>query len=121
MAIFEGNLVQTTTITTVALIWDPSNVSATAFGSLGKVNVLTPAQTLQNVTIVNQGPGILYVGGGSNIANSSTTQGLPVAVGGQVTLRGYTATAGQTAGRIYGVSASTSQVQVGLQTTEATI
>jgi hypothetical protein len=120
MAIFETGIVQTSTITTVALIWDPSNASSTTFGSLGKVNVLTPAQTLSNVTIVNEGPGILYVGGGSNIASSSTTQGLPVAVGGQVTLHGYTATAGSTAGRIYGVSASTSQVTVGLQTVEGT-
>lgn len=121
MAIFESNLVQTTTITTVALIWDPSNSSATAFGPAGKVNVLTPAQTLRDVTIVNTGPGILYVGGGSNIANSSTTQGMPIPVGGQLTVNGYTATAGQTAGRIYGVSASTSVVEVGLATVDANV
>lgn len=120
MALFESNLVQTSTITTVALIWDPSNTSTTTFGPLGKVNVLTPAQTLKDVTIVNQGPGILYIGSGSNIANTGTTQGLAVAVGAQVTLRGYTATAGSTAGRIYGVSASTSQVQVGLETVDGT-
>jgi hypothetical protein len=120
MAIFETGIVQTSTITTVALIWDPSNSSTTTFGALGKVNVLTPAQTLHDVTIVNEGPGILYVGYGSNIAASGSTQGLAVAVGGQATLRGYTATAGSTAGRIYGVSASTSQVTVGLQTVDGT-
>jgi len=115
--IFEGNLVQTTAITTsAALIWDPSNTSATAFGPLGKVNVLTPAQTLKDVTIINQGPGILYVGQGSAITNTGTTQALAVPVGGQLTLQGYTATAGATAGRIYGISASTSAVEVGLAT-----
>lgn len=120
MAIFESNLVQTTTITSAALIWDPSNNSATAFGPQGKVNVLTPAQTLSNVTIVNQGPGVLFVGQGSAVANTGTTAAMAIPVGGQLTLRGYTATAGSTTGRIYGVSASTSNVLVGLATVDAT-
>lgn len=120
MAIFESNIVQTTTITSAALVWDPSNSSTTAFGPQGKVPVLTPvAQTLKDVTVINQGPGILYLGG----STVTTATGLPVPVGAQVTIRGYVGTAGSSAaaGRVYGISASTSNVEAGLETVDATV
>ena len=114
MAIFESNLVQVSTVTSAAIIWDPSNTSTTTYGPLGAVPTVTPTQTLRDVTIVNNGPGVLFIGQGSAVTNTGTTAALPVPVGGQVTIQGYTAVAGTTAGRIYGVSASTSAVEVGL-------
>lgn len=119
MAIFESNIVQISTITTAALVWDPSNASTTAFGPRGAVPVLVPAQTLKDVTVINQGPGILYLGG----STVTTATGLPVPVGAQVTIRGYVGTAGSSAaaGRVYGISASTSNVEAGLETVDATV
>lgn len=115
MAIFESGLVQESTITTAALVWDPSNASPTAFGPFGAVTVLTPAQSLNNVTLINEGPGILYLGG----STVTTATGLPVPVGAQVVIEGYTTTAGTTTNRIYGISASTSVVRAGLATVAA--
>lgn len=120
MAIFESNIIQASTITSAALIWDPSNSSTTTYGPRGAVPVLTPAQTLKDVTIINQGPGTLFVGQGSAITNTGTTAAMAIPAGGQLTLRGYTATAGSTTGRIYGISSSTSYVEVGLETVDAT-
>ena len=119
MAIFESNIVQISTITTAALVWDPSSNNTTTFGPRGNVPVLTPPQTLRDVTVINQGPGVLFLGG----STVTTATGLPVPVGAQVTIRGYVGTAGSTAatGRIYGISASTSNVEAGLQTQEATV
>lgn len=119
MAIYESNIIQTSTITSAALVWDPSNSSTTTFGPRGAVPVLTPAQTLHDVTVINQGPGILYLGG----STVTTATGLPVPVGAQVTIRGYVGTAGSSAaaGRVYGISASTSNVEAGLETVDATV
>lgn len=118
MAIYQSNIIQTSTITSAALVWDPSNSSTTTFGPRGAVPVLTPPQTLHDVTLINQGPGVVYIGSGSGV---TTSTGLAVPVGAQVTIHGYTATAGSTTGRIYGVSATSAVVEVGLQTVDATV
>ena len=121
MAIFESNIVQISTITTAALVWDPNNTTPgnTTFGARGVVPLLSPPQTLRDVTVINQGPGVLFLGG----STVTTATGLPVPVGAQVTIRGYVGTAGSTAatGRIYGISASTSNVEAGLETVDATV
>lgn len=118
MAIFEGNLVQQSTITTAALVWDPSNASTTAFGPNGAVTVLTPtAQTLRDVTIVNTGANTVWLGGSTVTAAT----GLALPAGAQLTYNGYTAVAGQTAGRIYGISTGGTTVEVGLATVNANV
>lgn len=119
MAIFESNLVQQTTITTAALVWDPSytTVNGTAFGPFGVVTVQTPAQTLRDVTIVNTGANTVWLGGSTVTAAT----GLALPAGAQITYNGYVATAGQTAGRIYGISTSGTTVEVGLATVNANV
>jgi hypothetical protein len=117
MAIFESNLIQQSTITTAALVWDPSNVSTSAFGPNGAVTVLTPAQTLRDVTIVNTGSNTVWLGGSTVTAAT----GLALPAGAQITYNGYVATAGSTTGRIYGISTSGTTVEVGLATVNANV
>lgn len=119
MAIFESNLVQETTITTAALVWDPSydTPGGTTFGPHGVVEVLTPAQTLRDVTIVNTGANTVWLGGSTVTAAT----GLALPAGAQITYNGYTAVAGQTAGRIYGISTSGTTVSAGLATVNANV
>lgn len=117
MAIFEGNLVQVSTITTAALVWDPSNTSTSTFGPAGAVNVLTPAQTLRDVTIINTGANTVWLGGSTVTAAT----GLALPAGAQITYNGYTAVAGATAGRIYGISTGGTTVEAGLATVNANV
>lgn len=119
MAIFESNLVQQTTITTAALVWDPSyqTPGGTTFGPNGVVPTLTPNQTLRDVTIVNTGSNTVWLGGSTVTAAT----GLALPAGAQLTYNGYVATAGSTAGRIYGISTGGTTVEVGLATVNANV
>lgn len=75
------------------------------------LNFETP-QTLHDLTLVNDGPATIYIGGSS----VTTATGLPVAPGVQVTLQGWTATAGS-GGVLWAITASGSAattVEVGL-------
>lgn len=113
MALFESNLVQVSTITTAALVWDPSNTSTTAFGPRGAVNTsITPAQTLRDVILINTGANTVWLGGSTVTAAT----GLALPPGAQLTYTGYVATAGSTTGRIYGISTGGTTVEAGLAT-----
>lgn len=117
MAIFESNLVQETTITTAALVWDPSYTNGTAFGPRGTIELLSPAQTLKDVTIVNTGSNTVWLGGSTVTAAT----GLALPAGAQITYNGYVATAGDSAGSIYGISTGGTTVSAGLATVNANV
>jgi len=88
--------------TIASLIFNPENTSATTFGSLGSVS---STAVLKDVTIVNQGTAIVYVGSGSAAAATST--GLAIPVGGQVTIQGYSVTSPTgVVGQIWGQTAT---------------
>ena len=117
MAIFEAGIVQVNSAvgTISSLIWNPSNTSATTFGSLGSV----PASAvLKDVTVVNQGTTPVYVSSGS-IASTTPLLGVAIPVGGQMTIQGYSGTVG-TAGSLWaqagtvGASQLTGQVAAGM-------
>lgn len=118
MPLFETGIVQVNSSvgSISSLIWQPSNISTTTFGSLGSV---TAGDTLKDVTIINTGTGTIYVGGGSAAAAALPT-GTPVVPSGQVTLQGYNVTSGtSTLGNLWAQSAtgatpSTSSSVVGL-------
>jgi hypothetical protein len=105
--------------TVASLIWDPSNTSSTTFGPLGSI---ASGNVLKDVTIINSGSGTLYVGSGSISATSSN--GLAIAPGAQLTIQGYSAVGGSTAGRIWGqtsaVGVSTSSI-TGLTSVDSVI
>ena len=114
MAIFESAIQQVSTATsTAAVIWDTDYSSGTAYGPLGTIPT---GSVLKDVTIINQGPDVVYIGG----ATVTTSTGLAVPVGGQVTIQGYnvTSSSGSTTGDISGICASsqTANVVVGLAT-----
>jgi hypothetical protein len=113
--IFETGIVQVnSSVGSIAsLIWNPSNQSSTTFGSLGSVPTTA---TLKDVTIVNQGSVAVYVSWGS-ISSSTTTLGLQIPVGGQLTVQGYSVTnPSGSAGQIWGqcAGANTGQTVAGL-------
>jgi hypothetical protein len=113
VAVFESGIVQVSSPGTVsALIWNPSNTSATTFGSLGSV----PASSvLKDVTVINQGTVTVYVNTGSASAASGTI-GVPIPAGGQLTIQGYSGTVG-TAGSLWAqtvVVGQTGLVAVGM-------
>ena len=112
MAIFGSNIQQVSTATsTAAVIWDTDNTSSSTYGPLGAI---TAGSVLRDVTIENQGPDVVYIGG----STVTTATGLAVPVGGQVTIQGYdvTSVASSTTGDISGICASsqTANVVVGL-------
>jgi hypothetical protein len=112
--LFENGIVQVNTSvgTISSLIWDPANTSTSTFGSLGSV---PSGASLKDVTVINTGASTIYLGSGSISATSQT--GLSVAAGQQLTIQGYTAAGGNTAGRIWaqtGVVGQASSTQVGL-------
>jgi hypothetical protein len=74
--------------TTATIVFDPS------WGQF------TSGVTLKDVTLVNSGGNLCWVGQ----STVSITTGLPLAVGAQLTIQGFTATGGQTAGRIYAIA-----------------
>ena len=103
MGLFETGIVQvTSTVGTISsLVWQPSNQSTTTYGALGSI---TTGDTLKDVTIINSGPGTVYVGMGSIVA-SATPLAAQINPGGQLTFQGYTLTAGtSTAGNIWGIT-----------------
>jgi hypothetical protein len=116
VALFETGIVQVTSGlgSISALIWQPSNQSATTFGSLGSI---TAGDVLKDVTIINQGPGTIYAANGS-IAASAAPLAMPIPPSGQATFQGYSQTAGtSTAGNIWAIGATggtTASVIVGL-------
>jgi hypothetical protein len=113
VALFESGIVQVSSPGTVSSIcWNPSNTSATTFGSLGSV----PASAvLKDVTVINQGTVPVYVGMGSAAATTSQI-GAQIPAGGQLTIQGYSGTVG-TAGTIWantGVVGQTGLVAAGM-------
>ena len=102
MPLFESNIVQVNSAvgTLSSLIWSPSNVSATTFGSLGSI---TAGDVLHDVTIINTGSGTVYASAGTTTAGAGVA-GIPINPSGQLTLQGYSVTAGTSvAGNIYGL------------------
>lgn len=86
-----------------SLVWQPSCTSTTTFGALGSI---TAGDTLKDVVIINTGANPVYVGSGSAAAGAST--GLQVPAGGQVTVLGYSVTAGTaTTGNVWAQTAGT--------------
>ena len=88
--IFEAGIQQVNSAigTISSLVWNPENTSSTTFGSLGSV---ATTAVLKDVTIINQGTVAVYLASGS-IASSTTTLGLQLPVGAQVTIQGYSVT-----------------------------
>lgn len=104
MAIFgTGPALQQTTVTSAgqAVFALNRTVNGTAFDFTNT----------SNVTVVNTGPSVVYVGG----ASVSTSSGIPVAVGNQLTLRGPAV-----ALRAICNSGQSSVVEAGLTTEDAT-
>jgi hypothetical protein len=97
MALFEAGIVQTAAPGTVStLIWNPSNTSATTFGSLGSVPA---ASVFHDLTIINQGTCNLYINSGS-VSATQGTSGVLLTVNSVMTIQGYSGTVG-TAGTIW--------------------
>lgn len=121
MPIFESAIQQVTAVpaNSATLIWDTDNTSTTTFGPLGAITV---GAVLKDVTIINNGPNTMYVGGNSSV---TTAIGVPVVAGGQLTLQGYnvTSTASSATGDLYAITASaqTANVVVGLSTTDVIV
>ena len=115
MPFFEGSIVQVSSVgNSATVVWDPSNASKTAFGSLGAV---PSGAVLNSVGIANNGTATIWVGG----ASVTTTTGLPVPAGGQIGIRRYSFSGGVTVGAFNGtISAITAGptciVQAGLDT-----
>lgn len=87
MAIFETGIQQVSAVTSSAgVIWDTDNTSSTTYGPLGAIAV---GDVLKDVTIINQGPAVIFVGSGAGVTAAT---GLSVPAGGQVTIQGYSVT-----------------------------
>ena len=122
MPLFESGIVQiNSSVGTVSsLIWNPENTSTTTFGALGSV---ASTATLKDVTIINTGANTIYVGSGSISATSTT--GLAVPAGGQLTIQGYSVVnPSSTTGQIWaqtGVFGQTSSTEAGLATVASVV
>lgn len=95
MALFAtGVASQSTTLpsggTTATIVWDPNSTALAA---------LSPAVTLKDVTLLNAGANLCWLGQSS----VTTTTGVPLSPGQQVTIQGSTYTSGSTTGRIYAI------------------
>lgn len=115
MPLFETGVVQTFAVSTTSTtpIWDP-NYTTPGGTTYGKFGVQTAGAPLRDLVVINTGPATIYVGASTSV---TSTTGFPVPSGAQLTLIGYTATGGATAGRIYAVTASgSSTTQCGLNT-----
>jgi hypothetical protein len=116
VGLFETGIVQVSSSvgTLSSIIWQPSNQSTTTYGPLGSI---TTGDVLKDVTILNTGPGTVYVGAGS-LAASATPLGAQINPGGQATFQGYNITAGtSTAGNIWAITptgGTTSSTTAGL-------
>jgi hypothetical protein len=107
VAIFENGIVQVNSSvgTISSLIWQPSNTSTTTYGAFGSVTV---GAVLKDVTIVNTGSNVIYVGSGS--ASAAATTGLQIPAGAQLTIQGYNVTASAgTTGNIWAQTATVGQ------------
>lgn len=94
MAIFDvgSPAYQTTALIggTAVLIWS---------GTATALNAISPAVTLRDITIVNTGANVCWVGG-----SSTTSAALPLVPGAQVTVQGWTATSGKTTNDVYAIA-----------------
>jgi len=90
---------------TAVLVWS---------GTYTSLAGISPAVTLRDITIVNTGANVLWVGG-----SSVTSAALPLPAGAQVTVQGWTATSNTTTNDVYAIAASgaaTSSTAAGLAT-----
>ena len=113
MSIFAiGPAYQTTSVTNSAVaVFNPNSTALQATNVVGS--------KLRNVTLVNTGTVAVFLGVSSSV---TTTTGLSLGPGQQLTIEGYTATAGNATGTIYGITAGTAVVvEAGLETTNATV
>lgn len=62
-------------------------------GTVAALAAVSPAVTVRDITIVNQGTTSVYIVQGT-IAPSATPNGLVLVAGGQLTIQGWTATTG---------------------------
>lgn len=113
MAIFAGapGFQGPTAVGTSAVAVWTANSSALA--------ALSPAVTLNDVMVQNNGPSTIYVGQ----SGVTSTTGLPVKAGKSVVLPGFTATSGTTANDVYAICASggSAVVEAGLATTDIVV
>lgn len=96
MAIFDvgSPAYQTTSLIggTAVLVWS---------GTFTSLAGISPAVTLRDITVINTGTNVLWVGG-----SSVTSAALALPAGGQVTVQGWTATSNTTTNDIYAIAAS---------------
>ncbi len=79
MALFNqsGPTYQTTSLA--------ANTAAQIYNTLGPSSVgITAGTQLQNLTVINTGPAVAYVGGGSGVTSSGSTIGTPLNPGASV-------------------------------------
>lgn len=96
MAAFaNGPATQTTNVgTSATAVFNPNSTALQAAGIAGNA--------LRDLILVNAGTVTVYIGQSTVTA----TTGTPLAPGGQLTLQGYSATAGNATNTIYGITAS---------------
>jgi len=89
VAIFETGIVQQSTVlgTAIGTVFNINNTSTTTFGPLGSVG---SGQVIKDLTVVNEGPGTIWI---SNGTVPATQAGITMNPGMQVTLGGYSVTA----------------------------
>jgi hypothetical protein len=75
---------------TASLVWS---------GTFAPLGSISPAVTLRDITIINQGTASVVLGSGSVTA----TTGLPLPAGAQLTIQGWTATSNNKNNDIYGI------------------
>jgi hypothetical protein len=91
---------QTYTIAqTASLVWS---------GTFAPLGSISPAVTLRDITIVNQGTASVAVGGSTVTVNT----GMLIPAGGQLTVQGWQATSNKTTWDIYGICAAGTAVTV---------
>lgn len=101
----------------------PTSVSTSAVavwtGNSSALAALSPAVTLKDVTVLNNGPSTVFVGQ----SGVTATTGLPVKAGQQVTVAGFSATSGTTTSDVYAICASggSAVVETGLATTDVAV
>lgn len=96
MAIFANGVADQTSAPTSSstVVWNPNSTALAA---------LSPAVTLHDVTIVNTGSVTVYLGSFSAV---TAVTGFALKAGQQVTVQGFTATSGNAAGEIWGITSS---------------